>query len=634
MLKKICVIATAVTVIALALHAKTSPVLMKIGDKDVRLDEFLYLFNKNKNQQQDTLSTRQYLNLFTDYKIKVLAAEAAGLDTLASFVTDINNYTDELAAPYLLDKEVTDSMMHLTYERMKINPDISIITINSQNPRRDKQLADSLHNLISQGADFAALAMLYSDEKRSAAKGGHIGYISEGNPSLALDNAAFTTAPGEVSQPFTTQMGVHLLKVNGVRPDVGKVKTRHILKAYKTRNHSDSLEVRAKIDSIYQLLCDGANFAKLAAKTTDDPSGAKTGGDLPWFGPGNMIAAFEQMAYATPVGQFSKPFATAYGYHILLKEGEHQLGTFEQEKKNIEKITGNGERKAIAANRFRKKMRKRLGVTVNPKAMEMVKTIIEKEGKTPAILAELKKKTATAATIGQTSIPIEKIAATIPNFTLTANIPMLFETNLNQAIDAEVKKQSIALMRQEHPDLDNLINEYHDGMLLYEISNREVWGKPQDDKQGLEQYFRKNHDKYTWDKPRFKGFLIMAHNDSTARRVAAYINSNPQISNDSLSIAVRKEFGIEARIERVLAARGANKIVDFVAFGGSRPEGVGTWSSFLPVRHKIIEQPEEASDVKGSVSVDWQKHLEEQWMQRLRRTYKVSVNEKVFKTIE
>lgn len=634
MLKKIYVILAAAAIVAIVLSAKTSPVLMKVGDKDVRVDEFLYLFNKNKSQQQDTLTTRQYLNLFTDYKLKVLAAEAAGLDTTATFMADINKYTEELAAPYMIDKEVVDSMMHLTYERMKINPDISIITLNSGNPRRDMQLADSLHNLITQGADFAELATRFSDEKRTARNGGHLGYISEGSTSLVLDNAAFTTAPGQVSQPFVTPMGVLLLKVNGVRPDIGQVKTRHILKAFKTRNHADSLDVRAKIDSIYQLLSNGADFIKLASTQTDDPSGAKTGGDLPWFGAGFMTPDFEKVAYDTPVGQFSKPFATPFGYHIILKEDEHQVGTFEQEKKNIEKITNRSDRQTIAANSFIKKMRKRIGVTINPKASEAVKAAVEKDAKTPAILAELKGKTITAATVGQTAIAMDKIAATIPNFTLKANIPMLFETNLNQAIDAEVKKQSITLMRQEHPDLDNLINEYHDGILLYEISNREVWGKPQDDKQGLEQYFRQNRSKYTWDKPRFKGFLIMAHDDSTARRVADYINANPQISSDSLSMAMRKEFGGKARVERVLAARGSNKIVDFVAFGGPRPQGVGSWTSFVPVRHKIIEQPEEAGDVRGTISVDWQKHLEDQWMQRLRRAYKVSVNEKVFKTIE
>ncbi len=635
MRKLIWVITSVALLAAIALQAKTDPVLMKVGDSDIKLSEFLYLFNKNKSQQQEPLSTRQYLNLFTDYKLKVLAAHDAGLDTAAKFLTDIRNYTYELTQPYMVDTVAADSMRRLTYQRMQVNPDISLITINSRaNARENMRVLDSIRALVQNGEDFNQLAERFSDDPYAKKNNGHLGYITEGVLPFLMDNAAFTTPAGQVSEPFTTQYGSHIIMVHGTRPDIGQVKVRHILKSFRNSDSSDSLRIRFLIDSIYTALQNGADFLQTAARFTDDPSGKKNGGDLPWFGAGRMVPEFEKTAFATPVGELSEPFRTPYGYHIILKEGERHVGSFEDEKKEIDNINKNPERAEIARNSFINKMREKIGVTINPKAQELAETAVARHGKTPPVLAELEKINTPAATVGNVQIPVRSVAATIPSFSLAANIPMLFSTNLNNLINKELQSQITTLLRKEHSDLDNLVNEYHDGILLYEISNDEVWNKPQTDPEGLRHYFQENRAKYTWDQPRFKGFLIMAQNDSTARLAADYINSNPQFSSDSLSVTLRKKFGNKVRLERVLAPQGSNKIVDYVAFGGERPAPLGSWSSFLPVRHKIIAQPEEANDVKGAVSVDWQKALEEQWIQKLRRTYKVKVNEKVLESIK
>lgn len=620
---------------AVALQAKTDPVLMKVGDSDVKLSEFLYLFNKNKSQQQEPLTTRQYLNLFTDYKLKVLAAHDAGLDTTPQFLSDIRNYTVELTQPYMVDTLAADSLRRLTYARMQINPDISIITVNSRRtPDENFHLIDSLHNLVLNGEDFNELATRFSDDPYAKNNSGHIGFITEGTLPFPMDNAAFNTPAGQVSEPFATQFGTHIIKVHSTRPDIGQVKVRHILKSFRNAGSADSAQVLQTIDSIYSLLINGADFLQTAAKFTDDPSGKKNGGDLPWFGSGRMIAEFEKTAFATPNGEISKPFKTIYGYHILLKEGERHLGTFEQEKAEIDNINKNPERAEIARNSFLNIMRNKIGVTTNPNVQTRVEEITAKHERTPQLLEEIKSINETAATVGNVAIPVSAVVATIPSFALPANVPMLFSTNLGNLVNKELQSQIITILRNENPDLNNLLNEYHDGILLYEISNNEVWNKPQTDPEGLRKFFNENRAKYTWDKPRFKGFLIMAQNDSTARLAADYINSNPQFSSDSLSVTMRKKFGNKVRVERVLSPQGSNKIVDYVAFGGERPEALGSWTSFLPVRHKIIAQPEEANDVKGAVSIDWQKVLEEQWMQKLHKTYKVKLNEKVFESIK
>ncbi|MCM1483616.1 MAG: peptidyl-prolyl cis-trans isomerase [Muribaculaceae bacterium] len=612
-----------------ALGAAPDPVLMTVGGKDVPQSEFEYLFNKNNAQQQQPQSVDEYMKMFTDYKLKVAAAEAAGLDTTASFREEMERYAGELADPYMRVKAVDDSIALVTYSHMLKNRDISHIMLNSDN----RALADSLHALLASGSDFAELADAYSVDPSAKMNHGHIGFISAGMYPYAFEEKAYDTSIGELSPVFSTRFGLHIIKVNGERDDRGEVKVRHILKLTQNLAPEDTLRKLQQIDSIYTALKNGADFSETAMRETEDPSGTKNGGDLPWFGAGRMVPEFEAAAFSLSDGEISAPVRTSYGYHLILKEGSRRTGTFEDSRKAIDELMARDERSVMASRRATQQYRERYGIEAKQDVMNKADALIaESGGDVRAALTRLREcgdviasgcshelTVGDAASLIQFNVPADKLAE-------------VFRSAVEYKLNELARSCARADLVREEPSYANLLNEYHDGLLLYEISNNEVWDKPNRDPQGLERYYEAHRNEYTWDKPRYKGYLIMAENDSVAEAARAYLNEG-NVPDDSLTVELRKRFGTDAKVERVLAATGANAVIDYVAFGGPHPKAVGRWNAFLPFRYRIIAQPEEAADVKGQLSVDYQKELEKEWLDKLRRTYRVKVNEKTLKAL-
>lgn len=566
-MKQTIVAALTLTGVALSLFAaKNDPVVMTVGERPVKLSEFSYLYNKNRTQQETPVTLDEYVEMFADYKRKVLAAEAAGLDTTAAFRADLKRYSRELAMPYLVDSLVIDSLARITYGRMHKNLELSHLLLSPEqygDASRRRALADSLHTLLAAGTDFAAIAREYSSDDAAKENGGDLGWFTVGRLPYVIENSVFDLKPGEISPVVETQMGSHIIKVNAVRDDRGRVKVRHILKLYRGHESADSLRARHQADSLYALLKDGADFAGLARSNSDDGS-AKNGGELQPLSAGMTVPQFDSMIFSLKDGEISKPFATRFGWHIVLRESCQPIGSYEKERKGIEAMMNRDERLALARNRAIERMAARAGVS--PKAM---------------------------------------------------------------TTDDVVK-----LLENENTDYANLLHEYHDGFLACEVNDREVWTRSGKDVEGLKAFFDKHRGDYRWDKPRFKGYILMSTSDSVANLAREYVVSHSSMSNDSLSLELRRKFGKTVRFERVLGARGANPVIDYVAFGGPRPQPMGHWVSFVPCRYRILSQPEEVADVRGEVSVDYQKELDKNWMERLRKTYRMKVNDKVLRQVK
>lgn len=558
--------AGATMIFAASYAAKNDPVLMTVGGEDVRLSEFEYLYNKNKSQQEQPVSLEEYVKMFVDYKLKVLAAEAAGLDTTAAFKADIDKFSRELAQPYLIDSAVVDSLRRLTFDRMHSNVKFSHILIGpdrAATPEGQKAIADSLLALLGDGADFADLARRYSSDKSAATNGGTIGYISVGMVPYEIEDVVFSTPVGEYAPLTQSRFGTHVIRIEDKREDIGKMKARHILKLYRGGTSEDTLRARAQIDSIRRVIVGGADFSTVAKETTDEPAGRKSGGLLPWFGSGAMVPSFESAVYALKDGELSEPIETSYGVHLILKDSTKTVGDYESEIAAIDKMMERDQRSMMGHRR-------------------VIDRLSAKTGET-----DLKK--------------LERLA--------------------------------VEMLEQENTDYANLVREYHDGLLSFEISENEVWGRANKDIAGLREYFEAHRNDYKWERPRFKGYILMAVNDSIANKAREYVG-NLTVANDSLQKYIRRQFGKSVRVEKVLGKQGANPVVDYVAFGGPRPEPINQWKSFVPVRWKIVTQPEGVEDVKAAVGMDYEKELEKNWMDRLRKSYKVKINDKVLRQVE
>lgn len=620
---------------------KNDPVLMTVNGKDVHQSEFEYLYNKNNRQQMQPQGIDEYVDMFVTYKLKVADAEAAGIDTTAAFRKEFEGYCSELARPYMRDSLVEERLVQEAYARMDRMVDVShiMMPIGTTHQERidNKARLDSIRTAILNGADFAEMAKKFSSDRSAVRNGGRMGYIYANMYPYPFELAAFSTPVGQVSEVIDdAPYGYHIVKVNGEKPNPGSVHARHILKLTRDMTPEQAQAKKAEIDSIYNILASGnADFESIARAESDDPGSARNGGDLGFFGMGRMVPEFEEVAFSLNDGEISKPFASPFGYHIVQVIEHKGIGSLEEERPQILKAIGRDVRANYPETERLNQLKKDYHAVILPQGLGKVKTLLSSAADTESGFALLDTDKTVVATIGDRKFTAADVMASMkPNVRQSAGDGY---TTFYDAVGQLLNDRTLDYARErlivDQPDYRNLVNEYRDGILLFEISNRNVWDRSTRDTEGLEEFFRVNRDNYKWDAPKYKGYIVFATNDSVAEAARRYLASH-EIEKDSLVKTLRKEFGRTVKIERVIAAKGDNAIVDNVAFNGEQAAAPGNWKAWFGYKGRIIDAPEEAADVRGAVSADFQQELERRWIESLHKKYPVKINKKAIKKLK
>ena len=354
--------------------------------------------------------------------------------------------------------------------------------------------------------------------------------------------------------------------VKGIGPD-GLVKTAHILLRVEQQASKEVQEAaKVRIDSIYNALKAGADFAELAKKVSQDPGSARQGGELPFVQRGQLVKEFEDAAYALQPGEMSGVVQSPYGYHIILMKERKMLEPFEYHHDAIIKFIE------------QRNLRDRI-------ASQLVDSLV-------------------AASNG----------------------------SMTKAQLMEKKAEELSAGDME---LKNLIREYHDGLLLYEISNKLVWDKATKDEAGLAKFFKKNKKKYGWDKPRFKG---MAYHVKVQADVEAVKNCVKKLPFDQWAEKLRTTFNadsvIRIRVEKGIFKEGDNALIDSVVFKkDTTVNHLKDYPIDATYGRLLKKGPEDYTDVRGLVVADYQEQLEKEWVADLRKKYAVKVDEQVLKTV-
>ena len=452
---------------------KADPIIMTVAGVDVPRSEFEYSYNKNNTDGViDKKTIEEYVDLFINYKLKVQAALDAKYDTLTSFKTEFAQYRDQQVLPTF----VTDD-------------------------------------------DMLAEAHKVYDET-----------------------------------------------LTSIGPD-GLVNAAHILMRMPQKaTDEQQREAKRRIDSVYAALQAGADFETLAKQVSQDPGSAQRGGVLGWFSRHQMVKEFEDAAFALQPGQMSKPFQSPFGWHIILQKERKQLEPFDFHRENILKfLEQRGARNAITERKL----------DAMTKASDNTKTR-----------------------------------------------DMLIEARADS-------------LSQVDTEMRYLIKEYHDGLLLYEISNRTIWEKAAKDEETLALYFKKNKKKYQWDEPRFKGMAYHVKQQSDVKAVA---NCVKKLKFDAWNEALRSTFNgdsiIRIRVEKGLFKKGDNALIDRECFkvADAKVDSVKGYP-IDAVYGKMLKKPEDYTDVRGLVTADLQDEMERFWVADLRKKYSFTVNEEVLKTV-
>ncbi len=625
------------------------PVLMNVNGKDVKLSEFEYLYNKNNSQQVQKQTIDEYVDMFVTYKLKVADAEAAGIDTTAAFRSEFNGHRNELANPYLEDKSTINRLVDEAYSRMQEERNVSHIMIHiSEDPQKNKESKarlDSIRKEFKAGnGSFAELAKKYSTDRSTSNRGGSMGWIVAGQWPYTFEEAAWATKTGDVSEIVETFAGFHIILVNDCRPARGQVNAKHILKLTHGKSPEDAEKAKAQIDSIYGILASKtpteleAAFSEIASAESECGSRQK-GGDLGWFGAGQMVPEFEVATFALNNGQMSQPVKTQFGWHLIYRVANKGIAPLEECKHGIIMAINNDDRGLLPQKEMEAKMIKKHNAEIIQKNYKKLIKDLDKHGAFDStFIAKYQNSNLALIKVGDENVPAKTIFSTMHASLYTDKEYGKGMINRN----LEVSLGSLALdyerrhLEEFYPEFRNLVNEYRDGILLFEVSNRNVWDKAAKDKEGLEQYFQANRAKYdNWTAPKYKGFVIFTTNDSIMGEAQKFLEGKT-LSIDSVAPILRQQFGRkDIRIERVIASKGENEIVDYIAFEGPKPEAQkNKWQSYFGYMGKIIASPEEAADVRGQVTSDYQAKLEKEWVESLHKKYPVKINTKVLNSIK
>ena len=319
-------------------------VLMTIGSEKVTVSEFQNIFQKNNDLENiNKEELENYVDLFVKFKMKVLDAESISLDTSRKFINELNGYRKQLSRPYLTDKQAENKLLSEAYERTLKEVKVShILILLDENALPKDTLSifnkiNLIRNKALNGESFDLLAKTYSEDPSAKINSGNLGYFSAFRMVYPFENAAYNTNVGEVSKPFRTRFGYHILKVTDKRESRGQVKVAHIMIEQKENANTKEIETATeKVNQLMDFFNQGKTFDELV-QFSDDNGTKNKGGELPWFGTGQMVPEFENAAFNLKVGEISKPIKTNYGWHILKLIDKKNIEDFDAIKSELER---------------------------------------------------------------------------------------------------------------------------------------------------------------------------------------------------------------------------------------------------------------------------------------------------------
>ena len=493
-------------------------VLFTVDGTPVSREEFQYVFNKNSVNDESTdlkAELDEYLELYINFKLKVMEAEALGYPERQSFQNEFGQYRDQLAQSYMTDNQASEKLMQEAYQRLKeeVNASHILIRVDETAPPADtlaayQRMMDIRKQVVEEGKDFEALARERSEDPSAAQNGGNLGYFSALQMVYPFENAAFKTPIGGVSMPIRTRFGYHLVKVNDRRPSAGKVQVSHIMiRATEGMPEADMEAAEAKIRDIYRRLQNGENWFELARQFSEDVRTKSRGGMLPWFGSGEMVVEFEEAAFGLDtLGQFSEPVQTAYGWHIIRLEDRQGLKPYVEMERELQERIGRDSRSQITQQAFMDRLMRENQLQVNTDVLEQALLTADSTllmgtwviPNQPNLLSQ------TLMTLGGGTQVVEVGDFFQHVFAKQARsryqVPRQYMMELYQ----QYREDAVLVYEREHlaekyEDYRYLVKEYRDGILLFQLMDDQIWSKAVADTAGLKAYFNSHQDQYRWD---------------------------------------------------------------------------------------------------------------------------------------
>jgi len=487
---------------------KNDDILFTVGDSPVLASEFLRVYNKNldlvKDESQKNVD--EYLKLFINYKLKLDEARASGFHKKPQYIRELNGYKKQLAKNYLTDHEVTYALVKEAYKRISYDIKAKHILIRL-NPSQKDTLA-TYNRLLKLRERF--LNEDFDSLKKEIHNGNTVlvedlGYFSGFKMVYDFESAAFNTNVGEVSMPFRTQFGYHIVRVFDKRKSRGEVTVGHIMISNNQKDTSIKPEVR--IQEIYKLISQGENFESLAKQFSEDKSSASKGGKLSPFNSGQLSSVvFEDVAFSlNSVGEVSKPFQSDYGWHIIKLYNKKPIAPFEDLKYELENKVRLDARSKLINTSLQNKLKKQYNIpSANPARSYFVSILNDdyynRSWKVPSNIPKEKG----LLKIGDTLLTYNDFANFLRLRQKEAKKSQSFQEIIDEKYKAFINKNVLAYhehnLENENIEFAQILSEYREGLLLFDLMETKIWNAVKKDTIGIQNYFNANKDNYKWER--------------------------------------------------------------------------------------------------------------------------------------
>jgi peptidyl-prolyl cis-trans isomerase SurA len=616
-----------------------SKVLMTVAGTNIQSGEFIRMYKKVLEPGKKT-DIENYLQQYIIFKLKVADAISEGFDTTKSFRNELNGYRNQLAQNYLTDSQTKESLLKKAYQRSlkEINAWHILIALPPEASPEDTlkafKKATDVRERIIKGEPFEQVARGSSDDQSVKINGGNLGYFSVFQMIMPFEDAVYDMKKGAISMPVRTPYGYHIILVANTRPSKGRIKVAHIMKTSPPgTDEKDAKQAEDQINDIYKKLQEGASFRELAKKYSDHKESAANGGEIDWFGAGEIISDFSEAAFAlSDTGKFTKPVRTIYGWHIIKLLDRKKPGTFEESRSFLESKMNQSYLNSISKKSFTDKLKKEYKFKINDEAynwfVQNTDTLIiqglKKYDRTTLPVGDFYSFANKHLTTNEFANYIEKRGDMI----VTKDSLLFINSSIDTRSTDDIINYENSVLENKYPEFRYLMNEFHDGILLFDISGKKVWNRVSEDSVGLHSYYENHKNNYLSRKGIEAKIYILRSVGGEKTFYAQYkkYSGKPDKDLQLVKYFNRKNDSLLIIKEGTWFRGDDNEIDNIQWVTGTQKFIKGGYPAIIIINRIIEPLPAKFTDIQGDMISGYQEYLESEWIKQLKLKYTVKVD--------
>ena len=619
-------------------------VLVTVDDAPVYASEFLRVYNKNLDLVQDDSQKDidEYLKLFTNYKLKLKEAKSLGLDKKPSYLRELEKYKKQLAKSYITDAKVTEALVEEAYNHMayEVNADHILVKVDDNATPQDtlkayNEILKLRDRALNEGFENVRAAV----HNGKTIYGEKLGYFTGFKMVYKFEKVAYNTKVGDISKPFRTRFGYHIIHVLDKRESRGERQVAHIM---LVENNLDSLidKPEIKIQELYKKLQQGEAFESLAKQFSDDKNSAPKGGMLKPFSGGQLRSkAFEDVAFSLEnEGDISKPFKTEFGWHIIKLYKIINVPSFDEMKPELVEKVKRDTRSKLIDEALTNSLKVKYNIAHEPPNLEYFISILNDnyfkrtwslpddfEGRQPLIK------------IGKKQFTYNDFAVFLINTQRQTTKKVPFKTLVTEKYNAFLNESLVKYQEDnlefENEDYANIVAEYRDGLLLFDLMEQTIWNSSNTDTIEIKQYYQKHKTEY-FKPERINAVVATSAKQKTLKKVSKLLNKNMPLEQikalvngkDNIDVvftsgvmnaqhqALPKEFEFKTGVSKIYSHNDAYVVIK--------------------VNEILPRELNTYNEAKGKVISDYQNYKEENWIKELKVKYAVKINEDVLNKLK